>query len=31
MVDMHGLAGDGEVSYLMTGPDGERIRGWWRE
>ena len=29
-VEQHELAAGGEVSYFMTGPDGERSRGWWR-
>jgi uncharacterized protein YndB with AHSA1/START domain len=29
-VEKHDLAGDGEVTYFMTGPGGERTRGWWR-
>ena len=28
--EKHDLAADGEVSYFMTGPDGETSRGWWR-
>jgi uncharacterized protein YndB with AHSA1/START domain len=29
-VERHDLAIGGEVSYFMTGPDGERTHGWWR-
>ena len=29
-VEKHELAVGGEVSYFMTGPAGERSRGWWR-
>jgi len=29
-VEKHDLATGGEVAYFMTGPDGERPRGWWR-
>jgi uncharacterized protein YndB with AHSA1/START domain len=29
-VERHELAVGGEVAYFMTGPDGERTRGWWR-
>ena len=29
-VERHDLAIGGEVSYFMTGPAGERSRGWWR-
>jgi uncharacterized protein YndB with AHSA1/START domain len=29
-VETHDLSVGGEVSYFMTGPDGERTRGWWR-
>ena len=29
-VERHDLAAGGEVAYFMTGPDGERSRGWWR-
>jgi uncharacterized protein YndB with AHSA1/START domain len=29
-VEKHDLATGGEVAYFMTGPDGERTRGWWR-
>jgi uncharacterized protein YndB with AHSA1/START domain len=29
-VETHDLAPGGGVSYFMTGPDGERSRGWWR-
>jgi uncharacterized protein YndB with AHSA1/START domain len=28
--ETHDLVPGGEVSYFMTGPDGERSRGWWR-
>ena len=28
--ERHQLAPGGEVSYFMTGPDGERSYGWWR-
>jgi uncharacterized protein YndB with AHSA1/START domain len=28
-VEKHELADGGEVAYVMTGPDGERSRGWW--
>ncbi len=28
--ERHELRPDGEVSYFMTAPDGERFRGWWR-
>jgi uncharacterized protein YndB with AHSA1/START domain len=28
-VDKHDLAADGEVTYAMTGPGGEKSRGWW--
>jgi uncharacterized protein YndB with AHSA1/START domain len=26
----HDLTGGGEIAYFLTGPDGERSRGWWR-
>ena len=26
----HDLSPGGEVSYFMTGPDGDKPRGWWR-
>lgn len=26
----HDLTPGGQVTYLMTGPDGEQPRGWWR-
>jgi uncharacterized protein YndB with AHSA1/START domain len=26
----HDLAPGGQVTYFMTAPNGERIRGWWR-
>jgi uncharacterized protein YndB with AHSA1/START domain len=29
-VEKHDLAAGGEVAYVMTGPDGEQSRGWWR-
>jgi uncharacterized protein YndB with AHSA1/START domain len=29
-VEKHDLAAGGEVTYVMTGPEGERSRGWWR-
>ena len=29
-VEKHDLAAGGEVAYFMTGPGGERSRGWWR-
>ena len=29
-MEKHDLAAGGEVSYFMTGPGGERSRGWWR-
>jgi uncharacterized protein YndB with AHSA1/START domain len=28
-VETHRLATGGEVTYFMTGPEGERSRGWW--
>jgi uncharacterized protein YndB with AHSA1/START domain len=29
-VEEHDLTAGGRVSYFMTGPRGERSRGWWR-
>jgi uncharacterized protein YndB with AHSA1/START domain len=29
-VERHDLTAGGEVSYFMTGPEGEVSRGWWR-
>jgi uncharacterized protein YndB with AHSA1/START domain len=29
-VQTHDLAVGGEVTYFMTGPEGEQSRGWWR-
>jgi uncharacterized protein YndB with AHSA1/START domain len=29
-VESHDLTPGGEVTYYLTGPDGERSRGWWR-
>jgi uncharacterized protein YndB with AHSA1/START domain len=29
-VEEHDLTPGGGVTYFMTGPDGERYRGWWR-
>jgi uncharacterized protein YndB with AHSA1/START domain len=29
-VEKHNLAVGGEVSYVMTGAEGEQTRGWWR-
>src|SRR5437868_221338 len=29
-VDKHDLTVGGEVTYVMSGPDGETSRGWWR-
>ncbi len=29
-VDKHDLAPGGEVTYVMTGPEGETTGGWWR-
>jgi uncharacterized protein YndB with AHSA1/START domain len=29
-VEKHHLAVGGEVAYVMTGPAGEKSRGWWR-
>src|SRR3712207_4428087 len=28
--ERHDLSPGGEVSYFMTGPEGEQPRGWWR-
>jgi uncharacterized protein YndB with AHSA1/START domain len=28
--DQHDLTVGGEATYYMTGPDGEKARGWWR-
>jgi len=28
--ERHDLAAGGDATYFMTGPDGERSRGWWR-
>jgi uncharacterized protein YndB with AHSA1/START domain len=28
--EQHDLAPGGEVTYYMTGPDGEKLRAWWR-
>jgi len=28
--EVHDLSPGGEMSYFMTGPDGETHRGWWR-
>jgi uncharacterized protein YndB with AHSA1/START domain len=28
--EQHDLAAGGDATYFMTGPDGERSRGWWR-
>ena len=28
--ETHDLAAGGEVTYFMTGPEGEKSRGWWR-
>ncbi|AFR10853.1 SRPBCC family protein [Nocardiopsis alba] len=30
-VEEHDLSPGGSVTYLMTGPGGDRHRGWWRE
>ena len=30
VVEQHDLTDGGEVTYVMTGPGGERSRGWWR-
>jgi uncharacterized protein YndB with AHSA1/START domain len=29
-VEQHELAPGGAVTYVMTGPEGDRHRGWWR-
>jgi uncharacterized protein YndB with AHSA1/START domain len=29
-VEEHDLRPGGDVSYFMTGPEGEKSRGWWR-
>jgi uncharacterized protein YndB with AHSA1/START domain len=29
-VEEHDLTPGGDVTYFMTGPDGQRYRGWWR-
>jgi uncharacterized protein YndB with AHSA1/START domain len=29
-VEEHDLTPGGSVTYFMTGPEGERYRGWWR-
>jgi len=29
-VERHDLTPGGDVTYFMTGPDGEKHRGWWR-
>jgi uncharacterized protein YndB with AHSA1/START domain len=29
-VEEHDLTSGGVVTYFMTGPDGEKSRGWWR-
>jgi uncharacterized protein YndB with AHSA1/START domain len=29
-VEKHDLTPGGDVTYLMTGPDGDQPRGWWR-
>ena len=29
-VESHDLTPGGYVTYFMTGPDGDRYRGWWR-
>jgi uncharacterized protein YndB with AHSA1/START domain len=29
-VEQHDLTPGGEVTYSMTGPEGEKHRGWWR-
>jgi uncharacterized protein YndB with AHSA1/START domain len=29
-VEEHDLSPGGGVAYFMTGPDGQRYRGWWR-
>jgi uncharacterized protein YndB with AHSA1/START domain len=28
--EKHDLSPDGEVTYFMTGPEGDQLRGWWR-
>ena len=29
-VEQHDLTSGGDVTYFMTGPDGDQPRGWWR-
>ncbi|WP_395573397.1 SRPBCC domain-containing protein [Streptomyces sp. BK79] len=29
-VEEHDLTPGGEVTYFMTGPEGDKFRGWWR-
>ncbi|GKQ41499.1 SRPBCC domain-containing protein [Streptomyces sp. A012304] len=29
-IEKHDLTPGGEVTYFMTGPDGDKPRGWWR-
>ncbi|HQR26244.1 MAG TPA: SRPBCC domain-containing protein [Nocardioides sp.] len=29
-VEEHDLSPGGQVTYFMTGPEGEKYRGWWR-
>jgi uncharacterized protein YndB with AHSA1/START domain len=29
-VEEHDLTPGGDVTYFMTGPDGDKYRGWWR-
>jgi uncharacterized protein YndB with AHSA1/START domain len=29
-VEAHDLTPGGDVTYFMTGPEGEKYRGWWR-
>ena len=29
-VEQHDLTPGGQVTYYMTGPDGQKSRGWWR-
>ena len=29
-VEKHALVAGGEVTYIMTGPEGDTSRGWWR-
>ena len=29
-VEAHDLTAGGEVTYFMTGPEGDKYRGWWR-